>query len=115
MSTLYFQFNEKQYNFKFYFHFIFNTKQLKFNLKLTNLCRFDEWQLSATIHISLSCFSFRRVLWRDVLEPLEPGATPRMKGVGMLIVSLSGVNFGVWSHFRCSGQNAIIFSREGLV
>ena len=44
VSTSYFQFNEKQYNFKFYFHFIFNTKQLKFNLKLTNLCRFDEWQ-----------------------------------------------------------------------
>ena len=26
-----------------------------------------------------------------------------------------GVNFGFWSHLRCSGQNAIIFSREGLV
>ena len=23
--------------------------ELKFNLKLTNLCRLDEWQLSATI------------------------------------------------------------------
>ena len=53
MSTSYFQFNEKQYNFTFYFHVIFNTKQLKFNLKLTNLCRFDEWQLSATIHLAL--------------------------------------------------------------
>ena len=36
-----------------------------------------------------------------------------MKGVGMLVVSL--VNFGFWSHLGCSGQNAIIFSREGLV
>ena len=38
-----------------------------------------------------------------------------MKGVGMLVVSLRGVNFGFWSHLVCSGQNAIIFSREGLV
>ena len=38
-----------------------------------------------------------------------------MKGVGMLVVSLRGVNFGFWSHLGCSGQNAIIFSREGLV
>ena len=33
----------------------------------------------------------------------------------MLVVSLRGVNFGFWSHVGCSGQNAIIFSREGLV
>ena len=38
-----------------------------------------------------------------------------MKGVGMLVVSLRGVNFGFWSHLGCSGQNAIIFSREGLI
>ena len=38
-----------------------------------------------------------------------------MKGMGMLVVSLRGVNFGVWSHLGCSGQNAIILSREGLV
>ena len=43
------------------------------------------------------------------------GGTPHMKGVGMLVVSLRGVNFGVWSHLGCSGQNAIILSREGLV
>ena len=34
--------------------------------------------------------------------------------VGML-VSLRGVNLGFWSHLGCSGQNAIIFSHEGLV
>ena len=34
---------------------------------------------------------------------------------GMLVISLRDVNFGVWSHLGCSGQNAIIFSREGLV
>ena len=31
-----------------------------------------------------------------------------MKGAGMLVVSLRGVNFGFWSHLGCSGQNAII-------
>ena len=43
------------------------------------------------------------------------GGTPHMKAVGMLVVSLRGVIFGFWSHLGCSGQNAIIFSREGLV
>ena len=43
------------------------------------------------------------------------GETPHLKGVGMLVISLRGVNFGFWSHLGCSGQNAIIFSREGLV
>ena len=40
-----------------------------------------------------------------------------MKGVGMLVISLRGrgVNFGFRSHLGCSGQNAIMFSREGLV
>ena len=38
--------------------------------------------------------------------------TPHMKGVGMLVVSLRGVNFRFWSHLGCSGQNAIIFSRK---
>ena len=41
--------------------------------------------------------------------------TPHMKGVGMLVVSLRGVNFGFLSHLGCSGQNAIIFSGGGLV
>ena len=41
--------------------------------------------------------------------------TLHMKGVGMLVVSLRGVNFGFWSHLGCSGQNAIIFACEGLV
>ena len=43
------------------------------------------------------------------------GGTRHMKVVGMLVVSLRGVNFGFWSHLACSEQNAIIFSREGLV
>ena len=43
------------------------------------------------------------------------GETPHMKVVGMLVVSLRGVNLGFWSHLGCSGQNAIIFSSEGLI
>ena len=43
------------------------------------------------------------------------GGNLHMKGVGMPVVSLRGVNFGFWSHLGYSGQNAIIFSREGLV
>ena len=46
---------------------------------------------------------------------LPGGGTPHMKGVGMVVVSLRGVDFGFWSHLGCSGQNVIIFSREGLV
>ena len=48
-------------------------------------------------------------------SPGGEGGTPHLKVVGMLVVSLRGVNFGFWSHLGCSGQNAIIFSREGLV
>ena len=33
----------------------------------------------------------------------------------MLVVSLRGVNFEFWSHLGCSGQNAIIYGREGLI
>ena len=51
----------------------------------------------------------------SLLWPRRGGETPHMKVVGMLVVSLRGVNFGFWSHLGCSGQNAIIFSREGLV
>ena len=43
------------------------------------------------------------------------GGAPHVKGGGVLVVSLRGVNFEFWSHLGCSGQNAILFSREGLV
>ena len=43
------------------------------------------------------------------------GGTPHMKWGGMLVVLFRGVNFRFWSYLGCSGQNAIIFSREGLV
>ena len=44
-----------------------------------------------------------------------PGGASHMKGVVMLVVSFRGVKFGFWSHLGCFGQNAIIFSHEGLV
>ena len=34
-----------------------------------------------------------------------------MKGVGMLVVSLRGVNLGFWSHLVCSGQNVKVSFR----
>ena len=43
------------------------------------------------------------------------GGTPHMKGVGMLVISLRGVNFGFWSRLGCFGKNAFMFSHEGLV
>ena len=51
---------------------------------------------------------------KELRDLSRGGGTPYMKGVGMLVVSLRGVNFGFWSHLGCSVQNAIIFSRKGL-
>ena len=61
---------------------------------------------------------YESTLIYDILATIMSGGggvTPRMKGVGMLVVSLRGVNFGFWSHLGCSWQNAIIFSCEVLV
>ena len=33
------------------------------------------------------------------------GGESHMKGAGMLVVSLRGVNFRSWSRLRCSGQH----------
>ena len=46
---------------------------------------------------------------------LPGGGDSDMKWTGMLVVSLRGVSFGFWSRLGCSGQNVIIFSRQGLV
>jgi len=42
-----------------------------------------------------------------------PGGFPYKRG-GMLVVSVIRVNFRFWSHFGCSGENDILFSRKGL-
>ena len=47
--------------------------------------------------------------------PQGGGGTLQMKPVGMLVISLRGVNFGFWSHLGCSGQNVMIFSCEDLI
>ena len=76
-------------------------------------------------HLSLNCSALLSVvrISKTTLPSLTPegggggggGELRIRKGMGMLVVSLRGVNFGFWSHVGCSGQNAIIFSREGLV
>ena len=54
-----------------------------------------------------------------IFASITPGGggwgTSHMKGAGMLVVSLRGVNFGFWSHLGCSGQKSIILRHEGLV
>ena len=48
-------------------------------------------------------------------SPGAGGGDSHMKQTGMLVVSLRGVNFGLWSRLGCSGQSANILSRQGLV
>ena len=43
------------------------------------------------------------------------GRLPYKKGRDARHLSHRVVNFGFWSHLRCSGKNAIICSREGLL
>ena len=43
------------------------------------------------------------------------GGNSHLKGAGMLVISLRGVNLRFWSRLGCSWQNVIIFSRQGLV
>ena len=59
-----------------------------------------------------TCFA---TLLQNELKTRGGGGAPHKKGVGMLVVSLRGLDFGFRSHLGCSGQNAITFSREGLV
>ena len=43
--------------------------------------------------------------WWEELEArggVGGGGTPYVKGMGMLVGSLRGVNFGFWSHLGCS-------------
>ena len=63
----------------------------------------------------MECMGTRDIIIATDIPVAGGGGTRHMKGVGMLVVSLTGVNFGFWCHLGCSGQIAIIFSREGLV
>ena len=50
-----------------------------------------------------------------IQDCLGSGGDSAYERGGDALVSLRGVDFGFWPHLGCSGQNAIIFSREGLV
>ena len=63
------------------------------------------------VYVLVRGVSFKRLIYMYIAGR----GTPHMKGGGMLVVSLRGVNFGFWSHSGFSGQNAIILGREGLV
>ena len=38
-----------------------------------------------------------------------------MEGQGMFVVSFKGVSYRLWYRLECSGRNANIFSRQGIV
>ena len=66
----------------------------------------DNWKMVDT-------FMCRKMMLRG--NKCRGRGNSHVKRGGMLVVSLRGVNFGFWSHLGCSGQNAIICSREGLL
>ena len=97
---------------------IFLVKGLRF-LSMSSIAQF----FPPSIRIWSASLSFLTVRLKIIAKSMGAGQdrlpgggrTLHMKGVGMLIVSLRGANFRFWSHVGCSGQNAIIFSHEGLV
>ena len=80
--------------------------------------KFFQKHNAMTLHVLAICVRASQ-WWYEVPRNVQPhvagGGTPHMKGVGILVVSCRGVNVGFWSRLGCSGQNAIIFSRECLV
>ena len=72
-------------------------------------------KLCASLH---STQSYRFHLLKPIAQLNYGGGggvgTPYLKGMGMLVVSLRGVNFGFWSRLGCPEQNTIIFSRKRL-
>ena len=52
---------------------------------------------------------------KESLIPEGGGGTPKWNGRGCSSSRLEGVKFGFWSLLGCSGNNVIIFSRQGLV
>jgi len=73
-------------------------------------------ELDLKTFFMLSAFAF--YLLRNVLLSLNNasclGVDFRMKVTVMLVVSLRGVNCRFWSHVRCSGQKANIFTHTGI-
>ena len=94
---------------------LFTVKYAKMVVNRTNALFVLE-KMKNCLHSWLStrpCF-IRTIANQNAYSPGGEG-TPHTEGVGLLVVLLRGVNFGFWSHLGCSGQNAIIFSRESLV
>ena len=51
----------------------------------------------------------------SVIYPGVGGGDSHMKQMGMLVISLRGVNFGFWSRLGCSEKSANTLSCQGLV
>ena len=75
----------------------------------------DKKELNAPTVFKFTSVSTKVLLSWDTDRSSLPGGDYHMKGAGMLVVSITGVNFGFWSYLGCSGQNAIILSRKGLL
>ena len=56
--------------------------------------------------MSLERASLPRSLFLDVTQ---------RSGAALRDIQKTAANFEFWSHLGCSGQNAITFSREGIV
>ena len=48
-----------------------------------------------------------RIMMMMMLVVISARGDFHKKGVGMLVVSLRGLNFGFWSHLGCSGKNPL--------
>ena len=83
-----------------------------------SLSRDYDWMLQITRRIfstdTITDTNYTIIVHRRI-QFVPGGGDLAYERVGMLVVSLRGVNFGFWSHLGCSVENAIIFSREGLV
>ena len=67
------------------------------------------------LHGNLKNFNLAWVLITILLPFGKPPGGSHMKGAGMLVISLRGVNFGFWSQLGSFEQNATKFSHQGLV
>ena len=71
-------------------------------------------QFNAPTLFKFTSFCTKIFLSWDTDRSSLPGGLPYERG-GDARRFVAGVNFGFWSHLGCSGQNAKIFSRKGLL
>ena len=79
-----------------------------------NICTCAVFAITS-FNFGLSTCFVSHYCYRRALYPGGGGGNSHMKQMGMLVVSLWGVNFGFWSRLGCSGQSANILSHQGLV